>query len=297
MKNKISNILLSILLSISVLLGLSFWLNIVFGFNIFSSRHWSELARLQAEHIPINSGFYISISVAIFILVFGICFIYAPSIKRIRVKTVPPQEPTILPQPTTQTIQEPEKIVTTPTETQKISIPVTRPPKLNLPSNMATIIQQRAQTIQPQTQNDSVDMYDSTLSQIFTDAGYVIKPNPTISGLKANLFAIAPDEILWIGAVNTDINKLQLAIDKLHSVFEETLEDIKININAFMLNTGEKQIKSDSIFVFNSLDELKSFVSELPPVWPKDMTDMEQENFDAYSEYIDTIIQYVRNLG
>jgi hypothetical protein len=45
------------------------------------------------------------------------------------------------------------------------------------------------------------------------------------------------------------------------------------------------------------LDELKKFVSEMPPVWPKEIANYEQENFDAYSEYIDTIIQYVKNIG
>ncbi len=118
-----------------------------------------------------------------------------------------------------------------------------------------------------------------------------------ISRFSPNLFAIAPNEIIWIGAVDTDIDKLQSAINRLENIFTETLEDIKININAFLVDTKNTQPASDSIFVFKSIEELKTFVTELPPAWPNDMSNAEQENFDAYSEYIDTIIQYVKNMG
>ena len=300
MKNKFENLLLSLLLGLSVLLGLSFWLNTVFGFNLFFREHWIELSKLQAEHVPISSGFYISIGIAIFIFVFGLCFIYVPAIRRISKKETPlksvtnkesEQPVTPIPEPS----PEPKN------ETKINVIPMARPPRLNLPSNMAKVLQQRTQQtsepVQPKQQNTSGNPYNPTLAQIFTDSGYIVKKNPTISGFTPNLFAIAPNEIIWIGAVDSDINKLQSAINRLQSIFQETLEDIPININAFMLDTTRTQTSSDSIFIFNSLDELKKFVSELPPVWSKEMTDAEQENFDSYSEYIDTIIQYVKTVG
>ena len=295
MRSRLERILLLLLLGSSVLLGLCFWLNTIFSFNLFNKEHWSELSRLQAEQIPISSGFYTSIGIAIFIFVFGLGVIYAPVIKRSYQKIVHMQNQSLaFPQLT----HEKDKMVKRP-EPEKFDMPA-RPPKLNLPSNMAQIAKQHHENNnvnKPVSQDSSSPRYDSDIAQTFTDAGYVVKPNPIISGFTPNLFAIAPDEILWIGGVDKDIDKLQHAINRLQSVFQETLEDIKININAFMIDTTGQQRPTNSIFVFKSLDELKEFVSELPPVWPKEMTNSDQENFDAYSEYIDTIIQYIKNMG
>ena len=133
--------------------------------------------------------------------------------------------------------------------------------------------------------------------EIFTSNGYVVKKNLVMSGFTSNLFAIAPEEILWVGAVDSNISKLQSVVERLQSVFNETLEDIKININAFVLDTTGQQNATDSVMVFKSVDDLKKFISEFPHEWPKDITDVEKENFDAYSEYIDTILQYIRNIG
>lgn len=298
MRNKFEYILLSILLGIAVLLGLSFWLNIIYGFNLFASEHWNELARLQAEQIPISNGFYISICVAVFIFVFGLLLLYIPAIRRTKkqeiVKPVVNIETSapIIPKKKT----EQENYEKTVDIAPRVDLNMSQPPRLNLPDNMARVLQQRYEENQQKTEN-SPQRYDSILAQIFTDHGYIVKPNPIISGFTPNLFAIAPNEIVWIGAVDTDVNRLQSAIARLDGIFTETLEDIKININAFIIDTKNVQPQTDSIFVFKSVEELKTFVSELPPAWPKDMTDADQDNFDAYSEYIDTIIKYIKNLG
>ena len=298
MRNKFEYILLSILLGIAVLLGLSFGLNIIYGFNLFASEHWNELARLQAEQIPISNGFYISICVAVFIFVFGLLLLYIPAIRRTKkqeiVKPVVNIETSapIIPKKKT----EQENYEKTVDIAPRVDLNMSQPPRLNLPDNMARVLQQRYEENQQKTEN-SPQRYDSILAQIFTDHGYIVKPNPIISGFTPNLFAIAPNEIVWIGAVDTDVNRLQSAIARLDGIFTETLEDIKININAFIIDTKNVQPQTDSIFVFKSVEELKTFVSELPPAWPKDMTDADQDNFDAYSEYIDTIIKYIKNLG
>lgn len=295
MRNKFEHFLLSFLLGIAVLLGLSFWLNVIYGFNLFSKEHWNELARLQAEQIPVSTGFYVSIIVAVFIFVFGILLLYIiPTIKRTREKvsnsflSTAPMVP--------RHKAEEKNDDTTIFEPQMPKLNMSQPPKLNLPSNMAEIMQQRNENNQSKVKEPVTD-YDAILTQIFKDKGFMVKPNPVISRFSPNLFAIAPNEIVWIGAVDTDINKLQSAINRLDGIFTDTLEDIKININAFLIDTKNTYQSNDSIFVFKTLEELKTFVTELPPAWPKDMSNADQENFDAYSEYIDTIIQYVKNMG
>lgn len=297
MRNFFEHTLLLLLLALACLLGLSFWLNTMYGFNIFVGEHWAEIARLQAQHIPISTGFYVSIGVAIFIFVFGVCCIYIPSFKRPRKKVSLPVP--VVPTNYPPIIKETEPMAK-PVEQQQITTTVARPPRLNLPTNMAQIAKEKHENTNVQTMQRGPDLsaqYDSKLSEIFGNAGYVVKPNITVSGFSSNLFAIAPDEILWIGGVDKDINKLQAAIDRLDSLFRETLEDIQININAFIIDTHGTQSSTESVLVVQSIDELKKIMSEMPPVSITDMSNYEKENFDAYSEYIDTIIQYVKNMG
>lgn len=298
MKNKFEHFLLSLLLGTSTLLGLSFWLNVNYGFNLFYREHWDILAKLQATQTPINRGFYVSIIVAILIFVIGVYIIYRPRFKQ-KQNPITPQDIKNNTQPSVAPSMPVAK-----TETMEVnpSVPVpntliSRPPRLNLPSNMAQIAAQRQQDIitnKPPVQNQpEQNPYTSTISQIFSDNGYAIKPNPKISGFTPNLFAIGPNEVLWIGAIDTKPEDLIQAVEKLQSVFQETLEDIQINITAFILDTLNQYQSNDSILIFKSTDELKNFISENPA---DTITDEERDNFDSYSEYIDTVIQYIKNI-
>lgn len=292
MTNKLDRILLSFLLGTSVLLGLAFWLNTVFGFNLFYKGHWDELAQLQALNIAVSNGFYISIAVAIFVFVFGLYIIYMPAIKRIHKKIH-------------HTIQ-PDTIVLNSTQQNKNDdIPVdiitakpSRPPRLDIPVNMANVAaQQHAEKAKQQKTVSTTDLgqnpYNPILAQIFSDNGYTVKTNPSFSGFIPNLFAIGPGEILWIGAVDQDMDKLHQSIKKLQSVFNETLEDIQINIHPFMLDTLNQYQSDDTVIIFKTIDELKKFISDNPA---DANGDSDQESFDAYSEYIDTITQYIKNI-
>lgn len=301
MKNKFEYILLSILLGTSVLLGLSFWLNINFGFNLFYAKHWEELAKLQASHVPITPGFYISIVIAVLIFITGIFVIYKAENNRTKVA------PTVIQQKKdTKDVINTIHIQKTDTKTESGSdeptttvpeIQLSRPPRLNLPTNMAQIAAQRQQAIQEEktfTQPTiQQNPYTSEIVQIFSDAGYTIKKNPTISGFTPDLFAIAPNEVLYIGAVDAKMDNMQRAVEKLNSVFTETLEDIQIQITPFILDTINQYQSNDSMMIFKSVDELKQFISknQIDTISENDV-----ENFEAYSEYIDTIIQYIKNI-
>ena len=131
------------------------------------------------------------------------------------------------------------------------------------------------------------------MSDIFSSNGYTVKTNPTISGFVTNLFAIGHEEILWIGGVDCDMNMLKKAITKLNSVFSDTLPDIQINIFGFLLDTANRYSPDEDILVFHSTDEIQQYVSQNPD---KNSDSEDTENFDAYSDYIDTIIQYIKNI-
>jgi hypothetical protein len=293
MKNKLEHILLSVLLGLSILLGLSFWLNTIFSFNLFCHAHWDEFAKLQASHTPISNGFYVSFAVAIFLFAIGIYVIYRPTMRNV-VEQAPKDN--IVTTPITTNVQQ-EKSEKEPVVAQPL--PVSRPPRLNLPKNMAQIVAQNNQqkeqpSILKQQDKPSENPYNPIISETFSSAGYVIKQNPTISGFVPNLFAIGANEIVWIGGIDCDVEKIMDAIEKLQSVFQSTLEDIPININAFVLDTLNRyDSENSSVLVFKSIDELKEFISQHPA---DQITNEEQESFDSYSEYIDTIIQYIKNL-
>lgn len=294
MKKHLGQVLASILLGTSILLGLSFWLNVRFSFNMLNATHWNELSKLQAAHTPINRLFYISLGTAVFLFIFGLYLIFRPRFRNISKsnKAINTYQP----------IQTEQANTNRGVEKEQIPLPqsllfLQQPPKLNLPKNMAEIATQKH--MQQQTISDSQTnvhqptIYDSQLSEIFTNAGYIVKPNLTLTGFTTNLFAIGTDELVWFGAVDCDINKFQTAIKKLKSIFTETLEDIEITVSAFILDTKHLYESTNETLVFHSMDELKEFINNNPN--PKtDGTD--RENFDAYSDYIDTIIQYAKNV-
>ena len=301
MNNKFDNFLLSLLLGISTLLGLSFWLNIRFGFNLFYREHWNELAKLQASQTPIVLNFYISIIVAILIFIIGIYVIHMPR-KKTYSTTISQPTPNIS-MTTTSVIKSNDKNDNKQNSSVPISnITMSRPPRLNLPTNMAQITAQRSTQLSqlPIPENKPVlqntpeqNQYTEQIVQIFSDNGYLVKPNAKISIFTPNLFAIGPNEVLWIGAIDIKIEDIQRAVEKLQSVFTETLEDIKINITPFILDTLNKYNQNDSVLIFKTIDELKNFITENPA---EQLNDAEQDNFNSYSEYIDTVLQYVKNI-
>ena len=287
MRNKFEHFLLLLLWTTSVLLGLSFWLYTIFGFNLFCREHWSELAQLQASHTPIDENFYLSIIVAVLIFLICAYLIYKPNHKDIK---IPSPEENALPVPTISMEKTDDSPIPIP------NTPISRPPRLKLPSNMAEIATQR------HLQNKSFyssgapkqeNTYNKTFEKIFSDNGYTIKPNPVISGFTPNLFAIGTNEIVWIGAADIAPDKMEKIVNKLQSVFQETLEDIQINVNSFVLDTLNQYQQTDSVLVFKSVDELKAFIDTHPS---DQITNENRDNFDAYSEYIDTIITYIKNV-
>ena len=292
MKKYLGQILATTLLGTSILLGLSFWLNVRFSFNILNANHWNELSKLQAAHTPINKLFYISLVVAIFLFILGAHLIFRPRFRNIfkSTKAVNTYPPVQIKKSDTERGIEKEQI-----PLPQSTISLQQPPKLNLPKGMVATAMQKHAFQQPQQKPDikQPTIYDSELSEIFNSAGYKVKPNLTITGFTTNLFAIGTNEKVWFGAVDCDIEKFITAVNRLKSIFTETLEDVPINISAFILDTNHLYESNNETLIFHSMNELKEFISNNPN---PDIIDSERENFDAYSDYIDTIIQYAKNV-
>ena len=312
MKKYIERILLTILCATTILLGLTFWLNTNFGFNLFSATHWHELSVIQAHGESISGAFYLSIGIAILLFIICLNIIYRPKTIKITPPVVREQKPdtakqpesvpieksaetetkaeTIAPAPTQPQISQQPPLPPHPQQTpvQRPFVDTMTPPKLylNLPKNMAQIAAMQHANQVGATSSDN-DKFDPDLEKIFTENNFLVKKNPTISGLKLNLFAIGANEIVWMGGVNCDTEKLKSAIEKLESVFSETLEDIPITVNAFVLDTLKRYDSDSRIRVFHDLEDLRKYISENPA---EDISDSDHADFNAYSDYIDTVL-------
>ena len=81
-------------------------------------------------------------------------------------------------------------------------------------------------------------------------------------------------------------------IKKLQETFTQTLPDIPINVYSFLLDTKKRYDKDPDVFIFHDLEELTKFILENQGT---DIDPEYQEDFDAYSEYIDTVLSLMSN--
>ncbi len=320
MKSRIDSILLGLLWLLAVTLGTSFWFNTNYGFNIFSAPHWQYLAYLQAAQMPVKTGFYISLAVAVFIAILGLYILVRPRFKKIRLPIIKLRRlaktngenkktqtelvapPTVAATNATQSVvvmppaQSPTT-TNTDANTEPHAMPSSaRPPRLHLPTmNNSHISAPPAPTLTTTsiaplgTPIPSQDQPE--IRNIFERAGYTVKKNVKIAGVPTALIAIGTNETLWIGSVGIKTTDLRRAMDHLAQVFSDTLDDIYIGINGFVISAPDAATSEfQDILMFNTAAELSEYMAAHPnPPVPSD----DQGNFDAYSEYIDTVINYV----
>lgn len=312
MKNQLDHFLLGLLWLLACTLGVSFWFNTKYGFNIFSIPHWQYLGTLQASGTPVKTGLYISMVIAVIIMMIGLYIILRPKFRKIRLAK--PEEVVILDTPADSQTQQPETQIT---DSTAAPISLVRPPRLEA-SRMSNTIGiaspgpvPAAHAVAPITPPVSADMAMAPkitvpltpgnnsngsadfahIEKIFTDAGYLVKKPPRIRTLRPALYAIGASEAVWIGAVGIEPARLAGAIDALNQIFVETLEDIKINIFGFVISPKPDAVGVDtsSIMRFDSVQDLAAFMADHPA---DPILDDEKSDFDAYSEYIDTVSDY-----
>ncbi len=298
MKNKFDKFLLIFLWLIIATLATCFWFNIKFGFNIFSKENWDYLAYMQASQQSVTPLFYISLIVSVFLSIFGLYLLLRPRHRIIKISTKTqhnqdtnisitshqqastgtnyfapvPERPKrlnqqqILPVPTNQPVQR----------SATHTIPTTAP----VPTAQNAFINPTAPEIKWNKQE---------ITHIFESAGYVIKVPPKINGLQTILFAIGTNETIWIGATDCDTATLSDRIATIQQIFSDTLEDIEIDINAFIMNKTPIA-PTANILVFDNTHTLDEYIKAHPN---PQLTTEEQENFDAFSSYISTVIEYL----
>ena len=125
---------------------------------------------------------------------------------------------------------------------------------------------------------------------MFESAGYVYKGAPRIRGVQIATIAIGTGEVLWIGAVGVNNADMQRAVQTLSGVFSDTLDDIEIHINPFIITPSDTADSDTGILQFANVDQLREYIMAHPNT-PVDAE--ESENFDAYSGYIGTVVDYI----
>ncbi|MDR2412629.1 MAG: hypothetical protein LBD50_00255 [Rickettsiales bacterium] len=283
MNKKIDNFLLGLLWLLATALGASFWFNTKYGFNIFFLAHWEYLGQLQASRIAIEPFFYISMILSAFIMIGGLYVIIRPRFRKIKIPEY--SAPVAASQPA---------------PGNHISAQIQRPPRLNLPK--ITVTPQvsgnpaRAPLGASGTESDSVSSETfKEIEEIFESAGFLIKKPPKFGNMKAALFAIGADEVLWIGGVGMEPSKMADMVQKFESLFKETLDELSITINVFILNpaSGDDVDSSSGIEKFDSIENLREYVDEHKN---RTLAENEEEDFKAYSEYMDTVLDYFSKL-
>ena len=300
MMNRINNFLIGLLWLLAMTLGATFWFNIMYGFNIFSAPHWQHLAYMQAIGQPVRLSFYISIVIAVIMTTFGLYVLLQSRFRRIttpvfdrvaqpeqnavqtntnvlRAQTEPTEQPQITPAATSET--------DAPTNTPNI----VRPPRLNIPTVTRSEPAPRVPTVPLQKSRINPETEYAAIREIFESAGYVFKGMPKIKGVQTATVAIGTAEVLWIGAVGVKTADMQRAVQTLSGIFSDTLEDIEIHINAFIVAPADSTDNTD-ILGFATVDDLRKYIHERPNT-PPDADDI--ENFDAYSGYIGTVVDYI----
>lgn len=296
MKYRIDNMLLGLLWLLVVTLGACFWFNTMFGFNLFVGAHWQYLAYLQAAQTPVKPSFYISLVFISAIMICGLYVIMRPRFRKIRLpimritarkKGAPvPDAPAAQPAPAL------------------AQMPAThtpaRPPRLNaatlggmptMAGNSATQQPNAARTATPPAPTGPSDIEIAQITEIFKSAGYTTKNPPRINGNRMSLLAIGTNETLWLGAHGIATTDMRRAIDKLNDVFSDTLDDIYINVSGFVIGAPDAATAEfDDILMFNDVDGLREYITAHPNA---PLPDDDNGNFDAYSEYIDTVINYI----
>lgn len=309
MSKQIDRILLIVLWLLAATLGACFWFNAMFGFNIFSARHWEYISYMQAAHQSIRSGFYISLAIASAIILTGLYILMRPQFNTLRIRfpiprikisfssaagnPTPQNAPTDTPAPVAPTTPDNAPTQKVPATPVKPSAP--RPPRPSVPrtamqSSTATPTPPKpTDTPAPAAPSAATDEKIKEVQQVFKDAGYTTKPTKKIGGLNPALIAIGTDEQLWIGGIDKSPADISAAIEKLSNIFNDTLDEIEIDITGFIVGDTPDDTPT-GILTFADINALREYMeNNANPPLPDD----DNGNFEAYSEYIDTVLNYV----
>ena len=129
-------------------------------------------------------------------------------------------------------------------------------------------------------------MYDA-----LTDAGYQISDLIRINGKHPAIVAIGTNEKLFIATLIDDYEILQNALKRIELCFADTLEGLHIDTHILCITNRDIDINDKRILRFANINTFEKYLKAHKNVRPS--TQQDKDNFDAYAEYINTVMTYL----
>lgn len=294
MTKNIEKIFLGVLWLMTVALAITFWMNTRYGFNIFSSAHWTYLSTLQANRAQIKPDFYISLLVALVIGTVGLYLIIHPHVRKLKIfgffgkRAATPvnkstekksSQPNIfgLSRPRSPLSGTMKKTPTYKPATATTTTPTTTP-SATTPTPQPNLVQ---------------DEKNLEIKKLFEEAGYETIPAKKIENIISPVFAFSYDMTLIIASANTSPSETMRAIGTLMTFCEDSLGE---NFSELMLRgyivspTGEANPNPELILTFDNTDALRTFLTEHKNEKPKDF---DKDLHEAFSLFLKTMINYM----
>ena len=329
MRRRLDLALFAALWLLAISLFASFWFDIKFSFNIFSMKHWAYLATLQTGTESVKPSFYFFLAAFALLAATGTYLILHHRHRKIiamireneKEREAAAQQAAYNPYSAAGMLQRPQKIISG-APVAAASYPAATAGATAKPAAPQITIP----TPVPVARSGSVpDMSDTEkqMETILSNANYRPKKRPKINGKFPSAFAIGANEVLLIGIVQKSAGEIQVqegsdAIwtdesgsypspvgvisdmsTRLQALFAETLDpSLSINVRPFVVMDGGEIQNYDAVaeiwgtygvMVFRSLREFYDLMTQNPG--EKVQFD-ERDDFEAYSEYIDTVISY-----
>lgn len=137
--------------------------------------------------------------------------------------------------------------------------------------------------------NETTYTQISEIYDIFVKNNYEIVDLIRIDGKYPAIVAIGKNEKLFIATLIDDTNILNNLIKRFELCFADTLEGI--NIDVYVLSISGNSFFDNNIIGFSSIAEFQQYLAKHKNVRPK--TIQEQEDFDAYADYVGTAVNYL----
>ena len=124
----------------------------------------------------------------------------------------------------------------------------------------------------------------------FVDADYRVCDLIRLENRYPAIIAVGSNEKLFVATITNDYYVLENALKRLELCFADTLEGININTKILCIS-DEIQSENNKILTFQSAESLHRYLMshKNPALSDK----QEHEDFDAYTEYINNVIEYL----
>lgn len=129
-------------------------------------------------------------------------------------------------------------------------------------------------------------MYDA-----LTDAGYQISDLIRINGKHPAIVAIGTNEKLFIATLIDNYEILQNALKRIELCFADTLEGLHIDTHILCMTNRDIDSNDKRILRFTNINAFEKYLKSHKNVRPS--TQQDKDNFDAYAEYINTVMTYL----